>query len=66
MAEGSDINYWTLVTILGPILLLAAIVWAISRNKKSSRASDDATERGTRQNYADEQRAHQNDPGSGL
>jgi hypothetical protein len=66
MTEGSDINYWTLVTIIGPILLLAALIWAISRNKKSSRASKQATERSTKENYADEQRAHQNDPGSGL
>ena len=65
MAEGSDVNYWTIVTIVGPILLALAIAWAIMRNRKSV-TSIDETERGTRENYRDEQRAHENEPGSGL
>ena len=64
MAEGSDINYWNLIFI-GAMILGAILLWATIRNRKS-RISQDTTERGTRQNYAEEQRAHQNDPGSGL
>jgi hypothetical protein len=65
MAEGSDTNYWTLVTILGPLILLGLIVWAISRNKKD-KVDRDTTERGTRQVYEEEQRIHENDKSSGL
>ncbi len=65
MAEGSDVNYWTLVTILGPILLLAVIVWAIVRNRQT-RGQKDISEQGTRDVYAEEQRIHEREPGSGL
>ena len=65
MAEGSDTNYWTLVTILGPLILLGLIVWAIGRNKKD-KVDRDTTERGTRQVYEEEQRIHENDKSSGL
>ncbi|HVF82580.1 MAG TPA: hypothetical protein VM913_00215 [Sphingomicrobium sp.] len=65
MAEGSDVDYWTLVTILGPLILLGIIVWAISRNKKSG-VSNETTEEGTRQVYRDEQRIHEDDKSSGL
>lgn len=65
MAEGSNVDYWTLVTILGPIILLAVIAWAISSNK-SSKASKAQTERDTKALYAEEQKAHEGEPGSGL
>ncbi len=65
MAEGSDVDYWTLVTILGPLILLGIIVWAIMRNKKAP-VDRDVTERGTREVYREEQRIHERDPGSGL
>jgi cbb3-type cytochrome oxidase subunit 3 len=65
MTEGSDVNYWSLVTILGPLLLLAVIVWAMSRNRKARRNLD-RTEQATRDLYAEEQRLHERDPGSGL
>lgn len=65
MAEGSDVDYWTLVTILGPLILLGIIVWAIMRNKKS-RVDQRTTEEGTRDVYREEQRIHERDPGSGL
>ena len=66
MSEGSDVNYWTIVTIVGPILLVLAIAWAMLRNRGSSAESVERTEDATRQNYRDEQRAHENEPGSGL
>ena len=65
MAEGSDVDYWTLVTILGPIILLAVIAWAIW-STKSSKASKAQTERDTKALYAEEQKAHEGEPGSGL
>ena len=65
MAEGSDVNYWNLVTLLGPIVLLAVIIWAVMRNKKS-RIDQRTTEEGTRRVYEEEQRIHERDPGSGL
>ena len=64
-AEGADISYWTLVTIIGPILLLGAMLWAFFRNKKS-KIDPGITEEGTKRVYEEEERAHRRDPGSGL
>ena len=68
MAEGSDVDYWSLVTIIGPLLLLAVIIWAIARNRsrKGNEAPPEVTESATRENYREEQRDHERDPGSGL
>ena len=33
-------DLWSLVTVLGPILLAAAIVWAIMRNRKHDAPED--------------------------
>ena len=65
MAEGSDVTYWNLVTFLGPIVLLAAIIWAIVRNKKA-KVDPRISEEGTRRVYEEEQRIHERDPSSGL
>lgn len=65
MAEGSDVNYWTLVTIIGPILLVVVMAWAFLKNKKS-KVDPEVTERATRENYAAEQRDHERDGNSGL
>ncbi len=43
---------WPLLTVLGPILIIVAIAWAIMRNRKTSRADLERTERGTHDNYA--------------
>jgi cbb3-type cytochrome oxidase subunit 3 len=40
---------WSLVTILGPILLIAAIVWAFLRNRRAGRGSFDRAERGAQE-----------------
>jgi hypothetical protein len=65
MAEGSDVNYWTLVTILGPIILLAVMIWAFTRNKKS-KIDPEVTDRATHEIYKEEQRIHERDGNSGL
>ena len=65
MGDGNDVNYWTLVTIIGPLLLLAVIAWAFLRNKKSD-IDPNITEEGTRRVYREEQRIHEKDPSSGL
>lgn len=48
---------WTLMTIIGPILLIAVIAWAALRNR-SSKSSDDETKRATRDLYRAEDKAH--------
>lgn len=51
---------WGILTILGPIILLGAIAWALMRNKKETSASDMRhTERETEKLYdrADEEDA---------
>jgi hypothetical protein len=50
---------WGIATIIGPVILLAVLVWAIVRNRKS-RASEDLTERATRANYQAEDEAAKN------
>lgn len=40
---------WTLVTILGPLLLIAAIVWAYLRNRKPAPGEIARAERGARE-----------------
>lgn len=40
---------WTLITILGPLLLIAAIVWAYWRNRNASRAEIAQAEHGARE-----------------
>ena len=49
--------YWTLLTIVGPILLVAIIAWAALRNR-SSRSEIARSEEATRQVYQEEDRAH--------
>ena len=51
---------WGILTILGPIVLVGAIAWAILRNKKEVTPRDEArTERATHELYdkADQQDA---------
>lgn len=65
MAEGSNVDYWTLVIVIGPLLLLGVMIYAFTRNKKS-KIDPEVTERATRENYAAEQREHERDGNSGL
>ncbi|HTH29482.1 MAG TPA: hypothetical protein VL918_13585 [Sphingobium sp.] len=43
---------WAVMTVIGPILLMAVMIWAILRNRQQrTQASQDRTERATRQLY---------------
>lgn len=46
-------GWWSLMTILGPIVLAVAIAWAILNNRRS-KAADERTEAATRQMYAEQ------------
>jgi FtsZ-interacting cell division protein ZipA len=48
---------WSLLTIVGAIVLLVVIAWAMLRNR-SSKSEIDRSEEATRRNYAEEDRAH--------
>lgn len=39
---------WSLVTVVGPVLLIVAIVWAFLRNRRASRAEIERSEQGAR------------------
>jgi hypothetical protein len=49
---------WSLLTILGPILLFAAILWATLKNRKAKRGEVERTERATHELYQEEDAAH--------
>jgi hypothetical protein len=51
---------WSLLTIVGPLLLLLVIAWAVLRNRKSSRDPVDS-EAATRRVYEEEDRAHRHE-----
>ena len=51
---------WTLLTIVGPIVLLLVIAWAVLRNRRS-RASDAESEAATRRVYEEEDREHRHE-----
>ena len=48
---------WSLMTIVGAVVLAAVIAWAALRNR-SSRSEIERSEEATRRNYAEEERAH--------
>jgi len=48
---------WSIITIVGPLLLIGAILWAALRNR-SSKATRDRSEAATRELYKEEDRAH--------
>ena len=48
---------WSLMTIIGPIILAVVIAWAALRNR-SSRSEIERSEEATRRNYEEEDRAH--------
>lgn len=56
---------WGIITIVGPLLLLAVLAWAALRNR-SSRAEKDETEFATRELYREEDIAHRNDDAAGT
>ena len=50
---------WSLLTIVGPILLFAAILWATLKNRNPTREEIDTTEQATHDLYQEEDAAHQ-------
>ena len=55
-----EMSLWGIATIVGPIVLLVLFVWVILRNR-SSKVSEDVTERATKANYEAEDKAHKDD-----
>lgn len=49
-------NLWSLATFLGPILLAAAILWAIARNRRQRPGEIARSERATHELYEREDR----------
>ncbi len=42
-------SIWSLVTVVGPVLLIAALIWAYLQNRNASRANVERAERGARE-----------------
>ena len=58
---------WSILTILGPLLIVIVLAWAVMRNKKASRPEDiRRTEEATRDLYREEDAAHRNDNSLGT
>ncbi|WP_076072177.1 hypothetical protein [Sphingomonas montana] len=47
---------WIAITILGPVLLGAVMLWSLLRNRQQSRAKKAETERATHDLYVEEDR----------
>ncbi len=58
--EGGGFS-WTLLTILGPILLFVVLLWAVLRNRKAKPGEIERTERATHELYKEEDAAHRRD-----
>ena len=53
---------WSIITIVGPILLALVLLWAIMRNRKSG-PDPNVTERETHRVYDEEERARREEDG---
>lgn len=57
-------SLWSVMTVLGPVLLIAVLIWAFMRNRGGSQAEIDRAERGARdlreEIDQDEARRHEN------
>jgi hypothetical protein len=58
--DGGGIN-WSIINIVGPLLLALVILWAMLKNRKSSRSEVERTEEATRELYKKEDAAHRDD-----
>ena len=52
---------WSLLTIVGPILLFIVILWAVLRNRRAKPEDIERTEQATRELYKEEDAAHRRD-----
>ena len=50
-----DEFWWTLMTIVGPAILLVLLIWTVLRARRRGEPPQDVTERATRQEYAQEE-----------
>ena len=51
-----DEFWWSLMTIVGPIILLVLLIWVVVRSqRRKGDASPEVTERATRQEYSEEE-----------
>jgi len=50
---------WGVMTIVGPLLLAAVLLWAVLRNRKTRRGDVGRSERGTRDVYDESERVRQ-------
>ena len=46
---------WGIVTIVGPLLLAAVLLWVLLRNRTSGKRGDERTEQATRDLYREEE-----------
>jgi hypothetical protein len=46
---------WGILTIIGPLLLAAVLLWVLFRNRKSRKSDIDRSEQGTRDLYREEE-----------
>ena len=51
---------WALLNIVGPLVLLLVIAWAVLRNRRSP-GTDVDSEEATRKNYEEEDREHRHE-----
>ena len=52
-----DEFWWSLMTIVGPIILLVLLIWVVMRSRRRrGEASRDTTERATHNAYAEEEK----------
>ncbi|MBN2970767.1 hypothetical protein JW805_01890 [Roseomonas aeriglobus] len=47
---------WSILTIVGPLVLIAVLAWAVMTNRRS-RSAEQRTEEATRANYDRQERA---------
>ncbi len=55
---------WSIMTIVGPLLLAAVLLWALMRNRKS-RVDPDVTEKATHDVYDEEEAKRREEDGDG-
>ena len=53
---------WSIITIVGPLLLAIVLIWALMRNRKEG-PDPDTTERETHRVYDEEERARREEDG---
>ena len=53
-------GFWGLITVIGPIVLIAVLIFAVLRNR-ATRSEERRTEAGTRELYREEDKHTQRD-----